>query len=409
MTSAHLDTCFSPAAEGKRMVYTVENVPANSVLLKRTRQGARQVPRGSIELAFCPQTGFLTNQAFATDSVRYDEEYEATQSFSDTFSWFHRRLASDLIERYDLHQKKIVEIGCGNGEFLTLLCEQGENEGLGFDPAHQPERRPSGASRRLHIIQSEYSDVHAPVEADFVCCKMTLEHIPDPAAFIGMVRRTLKKDRNPVVFFQVPEARRILQEVAFWDIYHEHCSYFSAGSLTRLFRTQGFTVQSVWTGYDGQYLMIEACLNDDSTEVPLPIEEPVSEIADEVERFATRAPERVEAWQALLTRCWQQDLHLALWGGGSKAVAFLTTLGLGPEVGSVVDINPHKQGTYLPGTGHEIVPPDALRAHSPDIVLIMNPIYDQEIRSDLQDLSVEPVVWHVDTDPTSLLRSLSDR
>ena len=63
---------------------------------------------------------------------------------------------------------------------------------------------------------------------------------------------------DAVVFFQVPDMKRILQERAFWDVYYEHCSYFTAGSLDRLFTRAGFDVTEVWREYGGQALMIAA-------------------------------------------------------------------------------------------------------------------------------------------------------
>src|SRR5262249_13592717 len=93
---------------------------------------------------------------------------------------------------------------------------------------------------------------------DVVCCKMTLEHIAETGAFMQAVGKLASVERGTIVFFQIPDARRILEEVAFWDVYYEHCSYFTPLSLKRLFRSAGFDVLRVWTGYDDQYLMIEA-------------------------------------------------------------------------------------------------------------------------------------------------------
>ena len=57
----------------------------------------------------------------------------STQAVSPTFNAFHERLARDLIARFDLHGKRVVELGCGQGEFVTMLAEFGGNEGYGFD------------------------------------------------------------------------------------------------------------------------------------------------------------------------------------------------------------------------------------------------------------------------------------
>ncbi len=83
---------------------------------------------------------------------------------------------------------------------------------------------------------------------------------------------------------------------------------------------------------------------------------------------------------------------MVLWGSGSKAVSFLTTLGITDELQYVVDINPHRQGMFMPGTGHAIVSPDFLAEYKPDRVIIMNPIYREEITKMLKERGVEPVI-----------------
>jgi hypothetical protein len=79
-----------------------------------------------------------------------------------------------------------------------------------------------------------------------------------------------------------------------------------------------------------------------------------------------------------------------LWGGGSKAVAFLTTLGVTSEIAYAVDVNPRRSGTFIAGGGQEIVAPEFLRDHQPDVVIIMSPIYHDEIQAALADMGVRP-------------------
>ena len=124
---------------------------------------------------------------------------------------------------------------------------------------------------------------------------------------------------DTVVFFQVPEVRRILKDLAFWDVYHEHCSYFSKGSLARLFRSQGFDVARLWTDYDDQYLMIEARPSTDTPTGPLPDEEDVHTLQLEVEDFARRIGPRLDHWRGLLNLLHSEGKRVVLWGGGSKA------------------------------------------------------------------------------------------
>jgi hypothetical protein len=217
---------------------------------------------------------------------------------------------------------------------------------------------------------------------------MTLEHIYDPADFVSMVRRSLGDRRETVVFFQVPDVRRVLQELAFWDIYYEHCSYFSLGSLARLFRRCGFDVANLAREYGDQYLMIEARPGDGATGAPLDGEEKPEDLAQDVQFFADRCGHALDRWKRDLLKIAHEGCRAVLWGGGSKAVAFLTTLGLEDAVACVVDINPHKHGTYIAGTGQEIVAPPLLEEIRPDVVVVMNPIYREEIRQDLEEMGL---------------------
>ncbi|HHQ13887.1 MAG TPA: SAM-dependent methyltransferase, partial [Chromatiales bacterium] len=127
--------------EGRmRVFFEIEDVPTNSCILLETEEAARAWPRGRVALAFCGECGFVLNVAFDPALTEYSERYEETQGFSPTFQKFHRQLATELVERHGLKHKKIVEIGCGKGEFLHLLCSIGENSGLGFDPAYIADR-----------------------------------------------------------------------------------------------------------------------------------------------------------------------------------------------------------------------------------------------------------------------------
>jgi SAM-dependent methyltransferase len=385
--------CPSCSAAQMAQFYHVKNVPVHSVILVPTREEALAFPTGDIDLAFCPQCGFITNTSFDAGLQDYSGDYESTQAFSATFNRFHHNLAVSLIERYALHDKDIIEIGCGQGEFLTMLCDLGDNRGIGFDPAYiSGDGDDRFGTRNLGFIADYYSEKYADFKGDFVCCKMTLEHIHDTAEFVGTVRRSVGEDADTIIFFQVPNARYVFGDLAFWDIYYEHCSYFSQGSMARLFRKAGFDIINLWTDYDDQYLMIEARPGQGTAVTPLPQENDLEALSQEVIHFASHYRTLQEKWRNDIAKMRADGRRVVLWGGGSKAVSFLTTLGLGLDIIEyVVDINPNKTGTFQAGTGQETVAPDFLKSYKPDTVIIMNPIYRQEITESLDEmgLSVE--------------------
>ncbi len=387
----HCPNCHTP---GMSVFYRVARVPVHSVLLMETREQARNYPTGDIQLGFCHTCGFISNLVFDPSLHEYSSKYEATQSYSPTFNKFHRTLAQNLIERHNLRGKDIIEIGCGQGEFLILLCEMGNNYGIGFDPAYNHYPLESEARERITFVKDFYSEKYTHVQGDFVVCKMTLEHIPNTAEFVGMVRRAVGDRPETTIFFQIPSVRRILHECAFWDIYYEHCSYFSRESLTYLFEHAGFEVLRVAEEYDHQYLTIEARPRLPTQPAPPP--PPTAELARQVQAFAQNVPQKLAWWREKLQHIRANGQRAVIWGGGSKGVAFLTTLDISDEIGCAVDINPKKHGTFMAGSGHEIVAPEFLRHYRPDVVIIMNPIYRAEISRDLQRMGLHPEILTVE-------------
>ncbi|MDS4028144.1 MAG: class I SAM-dependent methyltransferase [Candidatus Contendobacter sp.] len=385
-------TCPSCSAQGMRVFHRQELIPTNSCILLGSREEALAYPCGRIELAFCSTCGFISNMAFDPKLTEYSGRYEETQGFSETFNAFHRDLAQRLIDRYQLRDKDILEIGCGKGEFLLLLAELGNNRGVGFDPAYREERVLGKTVNQVRFIKDFYSEQYADYHADFVCCKMTLEHIHPTAEFIGTVRRAVGNRSEVLVFFQIPEVTRILRDCAFEDIYYEHCSYFSPGSLARLFRLNGFDVLRLETEYADQYLTIEARPARCTPSPSLPKENDLSQLANYVDEFPAKYETKLATWRRIIGEAAARHRRIVLWGSGSKAVSFLTTLQVDEHIEYAIDINPHRQGYFMPATGQRIAAPSFLREYRPDVVIVMNAVYRDEIARDLSAMQLQPEV-----------------
>jgi SAM-dependent methyltransferase len=384
--------CPSCGSSGLAPFHEVKNVPVHSCLLLPTAQEALDFPRGDIVLAFCEQCGFISNVAFDSTLQDYSPQYEDQQCFSPTFNAFAYDLAKRLIAKYDLRGKTVVEIGCGKGDFLLLLCELGRNRGVGIDPAILEERVAREAAGRVVFIKDYYSERYANYHGDLVCCRHTLEHIQPVAEFVRTVRRAIGNLFNTTVFFELPDATRVLRELAFWDIYYEHCSYFSAGSLARLFWACGFEVIDLARDYDNQYLLIEARPASIQPGEPRAAEESLAQMADDLQYFSSHCRGRMSRWRKKLRQFHEQRKRTVVWGSGSKCVAFMTSLGLDDEIESIVDINPHRHGKFIPGVGKQIMPPEHLKVVKPDVVIVMNPIYREEIRRMLKNMKLIPEV-----------------
>lgn len=379
-------SCPNCGQGAMREFYEVRNVPVHSVLLMPTREVAVGFPKGDITLGFCDGCGFVSNTAFDASAHSYSSEYEETQIFSATFRKFHERMARSLVERFGLYGKHIIEIGCGKGDFLAALCEMGDNRGTGFDPAFVEERNPTARSG-VQFVRDFYSEKYASYQGDLVCCKMTLEHIPDTAQFMATVRRSIGDRLDTIVFFQVPNATRVLRDLAFEDVYYEHCSYFTAGALMRLFASSGFDVIETGVEYDDQYLTILARPARTAT-AKMPSGADISETARLVQSFSRHCRALIASWRDRVGHFQAAGRKVVVWGSGSKGVAFLSALALPGAVEHVVDINPYRQGKFMAGSGQRIVSSEFLAEYRPDVAIVMNPIYRDEVQKELTRLNL---------------------
>jgi len=383
-------TCPNCDGEGMIPFYEMGGVPAHSMILLSNAEEACNFACGNIRLASCISCGFVSNVLFDPALERYGADYEASQSFSPTFQAFHERLARDLVSRHNLEDKCVLEIGCGQGEFLELLARFGANPVYGFDPAYRGPSTKFENGSEIVGIRDFYDERYGYIDADFYCCKQTLEHIPDTKRFLTMLRDSIGDSPDVSVFFQVPNFQKILDEGAFWDVYYEHCSYFTRKSLVSLFEMTGFDVLNSRAEYDDQYLMVEARPGEKrASSSP---ENPAQGAIAEHERFAERCRRQIAAWRAWFEESERLGRSTVLWGGGSKTVAFLSSVGVADKIEAVVDINPRKAHTYLPRSGCRVVPPADLYDMHVDRVVVMNPIYIGEVQRELSDMGKHPEI-----------------
>ncbi len=385
MKHLHCPSCNSHKTEE---FFRVKNAPVQSVVTVKSYEEAISIPRMDITLAFCNSCGFIYNSSFDTSIDYYTKGYEDQQGFSPTFTKFITEITNRFINKYNVRNKDVVEIGCGKGDFLNLICELGNNRGIGIDPAYLNGR--SKPNPNVSFIKEFYSSEHGNLPNDVIVCRHTLEHIHNTKTFLDTIKQSIQTKNEVIVLFEVPSVVRILKVQAFWDIFNEHCSYFSPGSLARLFKTSGFEVLDLYQEYEEQYLFIEARVSQNSSQQIHAKEESVEQLRKQVNEFVLKINHQLNSYKKLFQKLKNENKKVALWGGGSKSVGFLTHFDEMKVIKLVVDINPHMQGNYIPGIGIQYVSPEFLKSFNPDVIIIMNGIYRNEIREILSKMSLSP-------------------
>ncbi len=355
--------------------------PVLGTFLLESAEAALNVPTGRIALASCEGCGFVFNTAFDPGALDFSANYEESQGCSRVFQDFLNGLADEVFERCDLQGQAVLEVGCGKGEFLESLADRGVSRCIGYDPAFDPNRVDSALADKLEIFRTNFDDDAPEHDVRLSVVRHTLEHVVDPVGLLSLM-----SERTPAgswLLVEVPDWGRIARDAAFWDVYYEHCNYFSVQSLYECLERSGWSPIEVRLVYAGQYLVALARNRDKKEGNPIVPDRNFPSL----DEFSDRAVEKI--------RYYRSQVHAgrsAIWAAGSKAVSFLSLTEAGDEICALIDINPHKTGRFIPGCTTAIGQPDALLTALPDTVFVMNPIYLEEIRADIQNLGLTPTL-----------------
>lgn len=332
----------------ERELYRIEQLPIFQNRMYDTATEARACPRGDVRLVQNLVSGLIYNAEFRPELMAYDANYQNEQAVSPHFR-SHLDSAAQIVER-TMGRRGLVEVGCGKGFFLEVMAERGVDI-TGFDPTYE------GSNPR---VQRHYFAPGVGITAHGIVLRHVLEHVQKPLQFLQQMRAA--NGGGGLIYIEVPCFDWICAHRAWFDVYYEHVNYFRLADFARLF---GNIVTSGRL-FGDQYLYVVADL------------------------ASLKAPRAVETDQVDFPVDFLRSLDTgtahgpaAIWGGASKGVIFaLLRERLTRPIARVIDINPAKQGKYLPGTGLRVEDPaSALAALPPGATLyVMNSNYLEEIR-----------------------------
>jgi SAM-dependent methyltransferase len=353
----------------------IKGIPAQDGVLWPTHDDAVRAPRGDIRLSLCLNCSFAGNRSFEPALLKFTG-YNVSAEHSPLYQAFIKGLATDLIERYSLRNKTVLDIGCGNGYFLKTICALGGNRGVGFDPSYTDV---GGGSKDVQFFQDYYSEKYSDYKADLVCCRQVVDHLGNPRAFLKTARRAIGERPDTVVYFEVPNPERRLLRFTPWQIGYEHGSWFFAASFRRFFEVCGFEVKRIAAVHSGDYLGIEAVPVAHAVETPVSRDE-TGRLADQLKTLSTRFHDEVSGWRERLDRMQSDGVRAIPWGAGEHGIGFMSILDIRDQMPYIIDINPHRVGKFIPGTGQKVVAPEFLAEYKPDVLIITNRTYEKEIQ-----------------------------
>lgn len=288
--------------------------------------------------------------------VPYYKEVIRAVGISKEMIKFRKEYFTEFIKRYKLQNKKIIEIGCGNGDYLKILNKLPVKAyGLEYSDRSVEACRNKGLKVFKGFVESEkYQIKEAPYDA-FLCLSF-LEHIPDPNSFLRGIWNNLKE--NGIGLVEVPNFDMIIRKKLFSEFIPDHIFYFTKDTLALTLKINGFeiiNIREIWNEYI------------------------ISAEIKKVQKIETDFVKNLKNIKNSIEKFIDNYKKIAVWGAGHQALALISLLNLKSKIRYVIDSAPFKQKKYTPATHLEIDSPERLIKDPVDAILIMAGSYSDEV------------------------------
>lgn len=314
-----------------------------------------------VDLEVCQCSGCGLVQ-LSGEPVPYYKDVIRAAAFSEEMKEFRIKQFGSFVQNYSLKGKKIIEIGCGRGEYLSIMQQCGA-EAYGLEHLEESVMHCSRNGLRVSkgfIETPTYKSEHGPFDAFFIL--NFLEHLPDPNSTLSGIYNNLTDDGIGLV--EVPNFDMILRNKLFSEFISDHLFYFTRETLDAALRRNGFEViecKAVWYDY-----IISAIIRKRKKLNISHFHSYQAKLKNEIEEY-------IGGFE-----------KVAVWGAGHQALAVISLINLGDKIRYVVDSAPFKQGRYTPSTHLPIVSPDRLHSDPVDAVIVMAASYSDEVAKIIQ-------------------------
>lgn len=318
------------------------------------------MPRFPLAFVQCPRCTHVWNRSFSYEVIPYRSN--PNLMFNKGVIWKgHLASTRDLVLARLPVAPTVLDIGCGEGHFVRGMCESRAGRGrfVGFDP-NTSGRSGDGVEFFPRYFEP-LSDI-ASFQPDALVVRHVLEHLTDPAAFIEQMAWGTSTLRKPVwLFTEMPCVDRAIETGRLPDFYYEHPSHFTTRSFRTLMQRGGEVVE-LGHGYNGEVVYAL---------VRLQVPASHAECSASATIFFQQADQNRATVRQQLDELAASGKRVAVWGGTGKGAAFIHQFGLDAErFPLVVDSDPEKAGTFVPGTGQPIVFRDVLKASPVDVIIV---------------------------------------
>ena len=331
-----------------------------------------------LSISFCEESSLLQLNETVDKEVLFDH-YVWVTGTSKTTQRYANAFADRLISNLDLKQEDfIIEIASNDGTFLNPFLTKGYNNVLGVDPAKNIAEI---ANRNgINTLQEFWSSslanqiVADSGQAKVLFARNVIPHVSELLDVMKGIEFVLRDDGVGIIEFH--DAGKILKELHYDSIYHEHLCYFSIESMTYLlnrFALHPFHIEKSPISGGSRVIYFskakrqktpdlqEAVIEENSNKV-----NKLSSWKDFAKRTITHRKETLDILESL------NGKTIIGFGSSARSQTYLNYCGINSEkINAIIDNNPLKQGMYAPGSSIPIVDFEQGMKLNPDLIFIL--------------------------------------
>lgn len=390
----HRDTCRICGKEEFTKIVNWENIPLSADVLDEISEEGLGEDVYPLDVYLCKECGYV-QLLDIIDSEIY-ENYLYTPSFSKEFLEYVSALSMDIVDTYG--PCKVIEIGSSDGLLLKHLQDK-SCQVLGFEPSSCLAERANNQyqipTRNAYFSNNKETTSYIEEcmgKADLFIIRHVLEHLDHLDMIIQGIYENLSETGSLII--EVPYLKNIIQENQFYAFFHEHLSYFSLRVLNKLLVKNNFVITNVRTGkLEGGSIVVYASKDkeayvDNEVGVILEEEDRILSI-EEIEKFSKRIHSCINSIRVFVDNMKNQQVKIAAWGAGQRAVTLLNACGLTSDhIQYVIDVNENYQGKYLPGCHIPVVSPRELKKNPVDGIVVFATGYMESIMESNKEFMV---------------------
>ena len=333
-----------------------ENMPASAQDIP-TREELPDDRGMDLALRQCSGCGLVQ---FDCEPVSYYRDVIRAGGYSTTMVELRREQYRHFIDLCGLEGKKIIEVGCGQGEFLQVLTEFPVRA---YGIEHKADLVQKAREKGLQVEQDFAEDAavtlaHGPFDA-FLSFNF-LEHQPDPNGMMRCIYNNLTEEGYGLV--TVPSFEYILEQDSFYELIRDHIANYSQDTLRFLLEKNGFRV-------------LECSRINRDTWAMIVQKRPRVNVDGLQQNFALLKAQMTEFVQSRLAA----GKKVAIWGASHQGFTAAATIGMQDSVSYIIDSAPFKQGKFAPASHVPIVALDHFFEEPVDSIIIIAPGYTPEI------------------------------